>query len=131
MATTLVYGGKGNSKGKGGGGGDGGSEPPARPVIPYAPVFVPAPEGVSYGVNNANNLGEIGGFYYDLTDSDNRLGFIYNAVTDTLTDANDLINASQLPEGYHIASVVCINDNGTFGGYLRQGVEFANDVHIP
>lgn len=131
MATTLVYGGKGNSKGKGGGGSDGGSEPPARPVIPYTPVFVPAPEGVSYGVNNANNLGEIGGFYYDLTDSDDRRGFIYNAVTDTLTDANDLINASQLPEGYHIASVVCINDNGTFGGYLRQGAEFANDVHIP
>lgn len=130
----------GNGKGKGGkdGGGDSGGDdgstppPPTRPVVNYQEIFVPPPPGGVIGANGANNLGEVGGYVYPDADfPEERRGYIYNALTDTFTDATSAVDPAAIPPGYVIGSVVCINDNGTFGGYLIGVDEFGIDSTLP
>lgn len=99
--------------------GDGTPPPSTRRVIAYQKVVISPPDGGVLNVNGANNLGDIGGFVYpDAAFPEHRRGYIYNALTNAFTDANSIVDPTAIPDGYVIGSVVCINDNGTFGGYL-------------
>ncbi len=110
--------------------GGGGSSPPPLPAdmkVRYRVEFIPLPTNASdHVVHDVNDVREAVGAYNDVGGF--RVGYYYNAVTNTLLTAKDMIPS--LPAPWVSTSFVGINNGGAIVGKVQDILGFSQCLLI-